>query len=252
MIMPEAKRQHYLEAMQINVWVPRVQLPYAAMSAFDKQIHTDTTPQIIKKQDIAPIDSATESMITIDDVTPAIQQTVITEPPVVVTTATKDTTEVVTPRFSLQLMQAGNCLLLIELPTGEAFQMRDPAYQLLRNILRAAKLPDSPQWLADVIHWPLFKQASIPQGAKEAQEFLQSFVSTYQEQSPNCNCLWLIGLPAIRFTASLNEENYYQAPIIDGIGKTLIVPSLELLIEAPQHKEPLWHAIRDLIPLWQQ
>jgi hypothetical protein len=33
----------------------------------------------------------------------------------------------------------------VELPTGEAFQSRDPAYLLLKDMLRAAGLPDAPQ-----------------------------------------------------------------------------------------------------------
>ncbi len=49
------------------------------------------------------------------------------------------------PRFTLQLLRAGACLVLVELPTGEPFASRDPAYLLLKDMLRAAGLPDSPQ-----------------------------------------------------------------------------------------------------------
>ncbi|MCO3058730.1 protein TonB, partial [Pseudomonas aeruginosa] len=35
------------------------------------------------------------------------------------------------PRFALQLLQAGPCALLVELPTGEPFASRDPGYLLL-------------------------------------------------------------------------------------------------------------------------
>ena len=47
------------------------------------------------------------------------------------------------PRFTLQLLRAGSCALLVELPTGEAFTRRDPAYLLLQDLLRAAGLPVS-------------------------------------------------------------------------------------------------------------
>ena len=53
------------------------------------------------------------------------------------------------PRFALQLLRAGNVLLLVELPTGESFQSRDPAYILLKDLLRAARLPDKPQQVGD-------------------------------------------------------------------------------------------------------
>ena len=59
------------------------------------------------------------------------------------------------PRFALQLYRAGNCLLLVELPTGEPFQSRDPAYLLLKDLLRAAGLPDAPQLLGEPVRWPL-------------------------------------------------------------------------------------------------
>ena len=49
------------------------------------------------------------------------------------------------PRFALQLLRAGRCLLLVELPTGERFQTRDPAYMLLKDMLRAAGLPAHPK-----------------------------------------------------------------------------------------------------------
>ena len=59
------------------------------------------------------------------------------------------------PRFSLQLLRAGDCALLVELPTGQPFQSRDPAYILLKDLLRAAGLPDSPQLLGEPVRWPL-------------------------------------------------------------------------------------------------
>ncbi|MGA3802365.1 energy transducer TonB, partial [Pseudomonas fluorescens] len=37
------------------------------------------------------------------------------------------------PRFALQLLRAGRCLLLVELPTHESFQTRNPAYLLLKD-----------------------------------------------------------------------------------------------------------------------
>ena len=60
--------------------------------------------------------------------------------------------------------RAGACLLLVELPTGEAFQSRDPAYLLLKDMLRAAGLPDSPQLLGDPVRWPLLAGGNLDQG----------------------------------------------------------------------------------------
>lgn len=246
--MNETQRNNYLAAMQIDSWLPRVVLPNAASSI----THTDTA--VISESVSQPVlEKVTTEIIvdvTIEEKVTAIEPIIVAQPNTPEVTPLSNSSDK-TPHFALQLMQAGRCLLLVELPTGTAFQIRDPAYQLLRNILRAAKLPDSPQLLGDIVHWPLFKQISIPQGTKEAQEFLQSFISTYQEQATDSCCLWLIGLSTIRYTIGLDEQNYYQTPIVDLLGQTLLSPSLELLIDNPQYKANLWQSIRQLIPLWQ-
>lgn len=240
--MNNFQRNNYLNAIGIDSWIPRVTLPYAAPSPLTEEDHVVTKEinQSIPTNKDTTVNITTSSKI----LEPSKQEQSVTSE-----TAPLPIIEI--PHFSLQLMQAGSCLLLIELPTREAFQIDDPVYQLLRNILRAAKLPDSPQWLGDVIHWPLFKQASIPQSAKEAQEFLQSFINTYQEQIPDTHCLWLIGLASIHYTLGLDDKNYYQAPITESLGQTLLSPSLEQMIDNPQYKASLWHSIRQLIPLWQ-
>ena len=88
------------------------------------------------------------------------------------------------PRFALQLLRAGRCLLLVELPTGEAFQSRDPAYLLLKDMLRAAGLPDSPQIIGEPVRWPLLVRGNMDQGPQAALEFVQSFVAARLEEQP--------------------------------------------------------------------
>nr|BFE94162.1 hypothetical protein GCM10020185_46980 [Pseudomonas brassicacearum subsp. brassicacearum] len=75
------------------------------------------------------------------------------------------------PRFALQLLRAGRCLLLVELPTGEPFQSRDPAYLLLKDMLRAAGLPDSPQIIGEPVRWPLLSRGTMDQGPEAARDF---------------------------------------------------------------------------------
>ena len=69
------------------------------------------------------------------------------------------------PRFALQLLQAGSCTLLVELPTGEPFASRDPGYLLLRDLLRAAGLPDSPRLIGEPVRWPLLARGNLDQAA---------------------------------------------------------------------------------------
>lgn len=237
--MVQAKlRENYLSAMQINTWLPRVSLPFAkhpessVLTAKVEYPIVETIP--IVKKDKAPIPDVAFNE-NVDHKAPLLQDDIITA----------------TPHFSLQLLQVRHCLLLIERPIAELFQIKDPAYQLLRNILYAAKLPDTPQPLGDLIQWPLFKNSTIAQGKKEAKEFLQSFIITYKEQFIDTQCLWLIGLDSICHATDLNETNYFEAPILAPYGQTLLSPSLDVLMTSPHLKAPLWHTIRKLTPLWQ-
>jgi hypothetical protein len=154
------------------------------------------------------------------------------------------------PRFSLQLLRAGNCALLVELPNGEAFTSRDPAYLLLRDLLRAAGLPDSPQAIGAPVRWPVLARGSLEQGPQAALEYVQSFVAARLEEQGGCACLWLLGLPAIRFAGESDAEAYNRELQIDGLGSAWAVPGLELLMEEPHRKAELWQAMRRLMPRW--
>lgn len=231
-------RENYLSAMQINTWLPRVPLPFAKQSD-NLSLTAITEPPIIETISII------EEKKTPTSIAAFKEKSLVEETPL------QNNTPATSPHFSLQLMQAGRCLLLIERPIAETFHIKDPTYQLLRNILYAAKLPDSPQPLGDLIQWPLFKNSTIAQGKKEAKEFLQSFIITYKEQFIDTQCLWLIGLDSICHATDLNETNYFEAPILAPYGQTLLSPSLDVLMTSPHLKAPLWHTIRKLTPLWQ-
>lgn len=110
------------------------------------------------------------------------------------------------PRFALQLLRAGRCLVLVELPTGGAFQSRDPAYLLLKDMLRAAGLPDSPQIIGEPVRWPLLRRWQCRPGPEAAREFAGFLMARLEEAQ--CACLWLIGLPAVRFAGETDAEAF--------------------------------------------
>ena len=153
------------------------------------------------------------------------------------------------PRFSLQLLRAGACLILADLPTGEAFQSRDPSYLLLKDLLRAAGLPDNPQILGEPIRWPLLQRGNIDQGPDAARDFVQGFVMVHQEETPSV-CLWLVGLAAVRFAGEANAQDYDRELQVEGLGNAWALPGLELLMDEPQRKASLWQAMRRLMSCW--
>jgi hypothetical protein len=245
--------------MQVVNWLPRTELPFAAPSRpellqalepfepFDASCEEAAAPvAVVKPTTEAPVrpservkievprPSAAPKVAAVADDAPAPVAKAAVVPP---------------PRFALQLLRAGCCLLLVELPTGERFQARDPAYLLLKDMLRAAGLPDSPQIVGEPVRWPLLVRGNMDQGPDAARDFVQGFVSARLEDEP-CVCLWLIGLPAVRFAGEANAEAWYRELQIDGLGSVWALPGLELLMEEPQRKADVWQAMRRLMARW--
>src|SRR5690606_12765531 len=147
----------------LEVWLPRQQLPHAAptpdwlldwdSAASSMAVATASTPAPTPvSAPVAPSQSApaatsnngkTQAQIQMEQVRQVLQQAqsaartaappqpVAVDTPVVIEQPAP--AAVVFPRFSLQLLRSGNCLLLVDLPMGEPFQARDPEYLLLKD-----------------------------------------------------------------------------------------------------------------------
>jgi len=263
-LISETRRRAYLDAMQVASWLPRTELPFAAPSRPEllqplveaepepaqpitaaatvaegtvEQAPAPTAPPVRSEKPqlrvVMPEPKKPEPVAAPE--VPAEQQKPV-EPP---------------PRFALQLLRAGNVLLLVELPTGESFQSRDPAYILLKDLLRAARLPDKPQQVGDgePIRWPLLHRGSLDQSGAAARDYVQGVLAGELEQM-GCACLWLIGLPALRFAGEVEAEACYRELNIEGIGPALAMPGLEHLMEQPGSKARLWQAMRRSMPRW--
>jgi hypothetical protein len=258
-LLIESRRRAYLSAMQVVNWLPRTELPFAAPSR--PELLEPLEPLIVAPQTPAPVvDTPAEPVVKsaervkIEVPRPSLASTrtgakpveEAEEAPVVAKVA-----PVPPPRFALQLLRAGRCLLLVELPTGEAFQSRDPAYLLLKDMLRAAGLPDSPQIVGEPVRWPLLVRGTMDQGPQAARDFVQGFLSARLEEAP-CVCLWLIGLPAVRFAGEASAESYNRELQVEGLGSVWALPGLESLMEEPQRKADVWQAMRRLMARWKE
>jgi len=263
-LISETRRRAYLDAMQVASWLPRTELPFAAPSRpelLQPLIEPEPEPAqpITAAATVAegPAEQAPAS--TASAVRPEKPQlrVVMPEPkkpePVAAPEVPAEQQKPVEPppRFALQLLRAGNVLLLVELPTGESFQSRDPAYILLKDLLRAARLPDKPQQVGDgePIRWPLLHRGSLDQSGDAARDYVQGVLAGELEQM-GCACLWLIGLPALRFAGEVEAEACYRELNIEGIGPALAMPGLEHLMEQPGSKARLWQAMRRSMPRW--
>lgn len=267
-MIDEARRRLYLSAMQVANWLPRVTLPFAAPARplWQPEVEEPVAAEVLFEApppaddeppplgSVAPLAapaSAPRSRVEVPRPAAQTRQAAVAaaaneaEAP-----AAAKVKALPPPRFSLQLLRAGSCALLVELPNGEAFSRRDPAYLLLRDLLRAAGLPDSPQLIDEPVRWPLLSRGSLEQGPQAALEYVQSFVAARLEEQGGCVCLWLLGESAIRFAGEGDAEAYNRELKIDGLGSAWALPGLELLMDEPHRKAELWQAMRRLMPRW--
>ncbi|MBI6943034.1 energy transducer TonB [Pseudomonas putida] len=258
-MLTEPRRRAYLSAMQVVHWLPRAELPFAAPSR----------PELLMPQ--APVEEAefeTRPSAPAANEAPAAPQARSVERPKIeiprpgslpkpVAKPVEAQAEapaprpapVTPPRFALQLLRAGSCMLLVELATGQPFQSRDPSYLLLKDMLRAAGLPDAPQIIGEPVRWPLLVRGNMDQGPDAARDFVQGFIQARLEEAA-CTCLWLVGLPALRFAANADDTAYYRVLKLDGLGDAWALPGLELLMDEPQRKADVWQAMRQLMARW--
>ncbi|MBC9249582.1 energy transducer TonB [Pseudomonas alcaligenes] len=260
-MIEEVRRRAYLTAMQVASWLPRVELPFAAPSRAallqplpEPEPAAPAAPPVAAAVPAAVREEAPRPSIEVPRPTVQMPKPVIKAEPTPVAeeaAAPARAVPVAPPRFALQLLRAGDCALLVELPTGEPFQSRDPAYLLLKDLLRAAGLPDSPQQVGDgsPIRWPLLSRGNLDQGPEAARDYVQGVLAGQLESQP-CTCLWLIGLPAVRFAGEGDADSYNRELNVDGLGAAWALPGLELLMDEPQRKAPLWQAMRRVMQRW--
>lgn len=268
-MITETRRRAFLDAMQVSSWLPRTELPFAAPSRPEMLQLAEPEPAPVIELERPAVQSASpaiEPVAVVPAATPspaadaaraAMPRIAIPEPKKTARASEANATvveqkpAVPPPRFALQLLRAGNVLLLVELPTGEPFQSRDPAYILLKDLLRAARLPDSPRQVGDgePIRWPLLHRGSLDQGAEAARDYVQGVVAAELEDM-GCACLWLVGSPALRFAGEVDADACYRELTIEGLGPALTMPGLEELMEQPSSKAQLWRAMRRSMTRW--
>ena len=259
----EQLRRAWLGAMQIDVWLPRQALPFAAPSRPELLVLPEPLPEpprplparpqaarpaqpVASEVPAAAPPAETARRIPLPAVAPRPRET----PPVRAVATPPPPLREAPPRFALQVLRAGTCLLLCELPTGEVFASRDPAYLLLRDLLRAAGLPDSPQPLGEPIRWPMLRGngAHFDQGPQAARLYVQTVLQSRLDEAP-ARCLWLIGDAAQRFAAEKAAPAGEDAEL-DGLGLAWSLPGLDRLMEAPPLKAGLWHSMRRIRRRW--
>lgn len=279
----EVRRQAMLQAMQLDVWLPRQQLLNAAQSrdyllewqAVDEVTVASGAPVVQPAADsrasapaaasvarpprsevrlsvrdrlaLAPASSNTKAATSATVADTPLEAEVVTPPSAAVQVEP-------IPRFALQLLRAGNCLVLVDLPTGEPFQSRDPDYQLLKDMLRAAGLTDKPSLMRQgaPIAWPMLHSGSLmhEQNAAAARACVRDLL-TVELQAEPALCIWLVGQQALRFANLDDETPLYSVQPFAEDAQLWNLPSLERVLEQPLLKRDIWRSMCVVRSLWQ-
>lgn len=274
----EVRRQAMLQVMGLEVWLPRQQLPHAAPAAdwllewqspsTETQAPRSATVPAGAKADgaksvAAPEPSANarsslqrvrDSLQPADQPAPSAAEPAVSETVEQMAGQAQAVAEI--PRFSLQLLRSGPCLLLADLPLGEAFQSSDPDFQLLQDILRAARLPQ-PRMLrqGEPIRWPLLMAGQLAgsQDEEAARACVRDLLELECSQQP-VSFVWLLGPRAMRFANAAHDADADQFSLgaFHGQVRFWNLPSLEQLMRERALKPQLWYHLQKLMPHWVQ
>mgnify|MGYP006905507823 CR=1 FL=1 len=279
MLEQEVRRQAMLQVMGLEVWLPRQQLPHAAPSVdwlleWQPPVTSEPAPQPVAvpaRQEparAAPAAAAEPSASVRDNlqqVRDSLQPVGRSSGAPVEATVSETVVEAAVepaqpvaeiPRFSLQLLRSGPCLLLADLPLGEAFQSSDPDFQLLLDILRAARLPQ-PRMLrqGEPIRWPLLTTGQLAgaQDAEAARACVRDLLELECSQQP-VSFVWLLGPRAMQFANAGHaaDANLFSLGAFREQIRFWNLPSLEQLMRERPLKPQLWYHLQQLMPHWVQ
>lgn len=230
----EPLRSRYLDALGVDVYVPRVALPAAKASAacewlIDAQEIVQTDSAVELPQSTVP-NSPKPTPITRDiDIQPARVATVASASPIKVAAANA----AATPKFALSVtLVDGDLLLIDDAPATNAERVE--FQKLLANFLFALQRQPV-QFGFDVFLWPMLKSATVQQDATAAREALNAYLQK-QIQQRNVRRALILGAAAHQWCALEDNPQLH------------CVRSVSLLqcLREPQHKRELWDAVRAL------
>ncbi|MFA5679229.1 MAG: hypothetical protein WC953_12620 [Pseudomonas sp.] len=261
--MLESTRLDYLAAMGVVGWVPRQALANAAFRLPPELPVTREAPGRAPETRIElPLDSnrpaGTEASQTSQaaeaiKASIAVRSTKLAPQPAPVLEQQVAESEVKAEpleAFYLQLWMAGPCALLIE--TQEpGLESASPALHLLKNILRAVRLPEVPHFYAD-FHWPLIRNRQFDRSAPAASLALQAFMQGRLENKGIVSIGCFGTYPRLLLGAGLDlSEPAASEQLIEHLPPTWFAPALDSLLSDPAGKAQLWQQLKRIMSRWQ-
>lgn len=265
--MLESTRLDYLAAMGVVGWVPRHALPNAA---FRTPALLPDIPDMPDMPDepagpfpaaAAPLARSTTAATAVEAVRARInvspgkpaqkpvvaEQQVDARPPVAEPVVAAPPLE----PFYLQLWMAGPCALLIE--TREpGLESASPALRLLKDILRAVRLPQVPHLYAD-FQWPLARNPQFDRSAPAASLALQAFMQGRLEGESVLSIGCLGKYPQLLLGPELDEVDLSGGAeqSLEKLPPAWFAPDLETLMADARCKAQLWRQLKRIMPRWE-
>lgn len=256
--MLESTRLDYLAAMGVTGWVPRQALPHAAFRV------PPELPEILDQSpasaDAAVVEQPATIQVAMPKAATPARAKIIVRPakresapaPVVAPLAAEP--EVKLPPlepFYLQLWMAGSCALLIETPEP-GLESASPALRLLKDILRAVRLPQVPYLYADFT-WPLSRNPQFDRSAPAASLALQAFMQGRLESEPVVSIGCFGTYPRLLLGPELGGQDLAcgREEALEQLPPAWFATDLESLMKDPASKAQLWQQLKRIMSRWQ-
>ncbi|GGY75501.1 hypothetical protein GCM10011613_21270 [Cellvibrio zantedeschiae] len=258
--MNELHRQMYLSALGLDTYMPRLHLPFAAISiacelpiaapdsqptarverpaeSFVSPIQQNAKPV---SSEVSPVGNLIGNMFDVPKVARAVSQPVTAADIL----AQLDAKPVTIEPFSLSIWRPFDGLMVVD---SRNTKLALPTELLLNNILRAFFLNQSLKTQEEVLRWPMIENSFTKRTVADARNELQTWLSVQHEIRP-IRYLWLMGANAATYLLPENSEykdNLFKSvSLADGGIDALILPSLNECLQTPTAKQQLYFALR--------
>ncbi len=273
--MNEQQRMQYMEAMGIEMFVPRLALPNALLSipcplpiadsvgnadgevlkeALIKDSSTSHTLPDIASGETSPADKAGMPSICWEDeiqkhkptVGSRVTQNHIAESPSTDQAAKESEVEWERVSFTLHLWHLDSIMVVDSHQSGDAL----PTERLLTNMLISAGLLPVRLPSTEALVWPLVNSRPQDQSWLAARQMVSAFVDSRLSQKP-VKQLLLLGENAYNAFVGNGQtfaDRSYQTVSIDDLSlPATVLPSLAKILYEPTLKRKVWRALQPLV-----
>lgn len=264
--MLESTRLDYLAAMGVIGWVPRQPLSHAAFrlppelpevsdAQRDQELANEAAAASLPARQSLPVANGLETVWAklnarpgkTEQTIPPAEQASVSAPPAV----EPEVKAAPLASFYLQLWMAGSCALLIETPEP-GLESASPGLRLLKDILRAVRLPQVPHLYAD-FQWPLTRNPQVDRSAPAASLALQAFMQGRLESEPVVSIGCFGTYPRLLLGPEMErlEDIDGSEQTIENLPPAWFAPDLEALMADARSKAQLWQQLKRIMSGWQ-